>query len=161
MSSEEERRIGGAGGVSFLGIGVNGGAHTTNRSFYERHRARYYVVQEGGDPGGATTLQRLQSVDALLARAERFKYAVVHGNQTVATDLIIKPYQVTSNRPRRAELWNLTEQRRFLTELAVDYGELQRAEAELSGKLASAKCPRKADKCCAAGPTSSAPEMPP
>ena len=69
VSREEERRIGGSGGVSFLGIGVNGGARTTNRSFYERHQARYYVVQEGGDPGGATTLQRLQSVDALLARA--------------------------------------------------------------------------------------------
>ena len=74
--------------------------------------------------------QRLETIDNLLQRAESFKQAVVRG-QGVPTQLVVEPYQVTSNRPRRADLWNMTEQRRFLDQLAVDYGALQQAEAEL------------------------------
>lgn len=145
VSSDDTRRLSGNAGVSFLGFGVSGGANNETRQFLERHRARYYIIQEGGDPSGATTLQSLENIDNLLKRAEQFKRAVGHG-RSVATQLVIEPYQVTSNRPRRADLWNLTEQRRFLDQLAVDYGALQQADAELKEKLGSATCARKGDR---------------
>lgn len=146
VSSQEARSLSGEAGVSFLGFGVRGGAHRDASNFLDRHRARYYIIQEGGDPGGATSLQRLESIDALLQRAERFKRTVVDHDQAVPTRLVVEPYQVTSNRPRRAALWDLTEQRRFLDQLAVHYGELQRAEADLKEKLASAACRGKGEQ---------------
>lgn len=145
VSDDETRRISGEAGVSFFGIGVQGGASRETRNFLERHRARYYIIQEGGDPRGASSLRELQSIDALLSRAGDFKQAIL-GGQAVATRLIVEPYQVTTNRPRSRDLWDLTEQRRFLDQLAIDYGALQKAEAELSEKLSTATCDRKGYK---------------
>lgn len=144
VSDDDTRRLSGEAGVSFLGIGVRGGASNETRNFLQSHRARYYIIQEGGDPRGPTSLQKLESIDALLTRADRFKHAIVNG-QAVATRLVVEPYQVTSNRPRNRTLWNLTEQRRFLDQLAIDYGALQKAEAELAEKIASNTCARKGD----------------
>lgn len=144
VTDEETRKLSGEAGVSFLGFGVSGGALNERRRFLDQHRARYYIIQEGGDPRGVSTLQKLEDIDALLARAEHFKQAVVQG-QAVATRLVVEPYQVTSNRPRNRTLWNLTEQRRFLDQLAVDFGALQQAEAELKEKLTATSCARKGD----------------
>ena len=141
VSSDETRQLSGEAGVSFLGLGASVSAHDTRRKFFARHEARYYIIQEGGDMDGPSTLERLQSLSSLLQRAEDFKRTI--GRGAVATEMVIEPYQVTSNRPRGAELWNLTEQRRFLDQLAVDYGALQQAEAELREKLASNTCANK------------------
>lgn len=145
VSDDETRRLSGEAGVSFLGVGVRGGASDETRNFLKHHRARYFIIQEGGDPRGASSLQELRSINELLSRAEHFKQAIV-GGQAVATRLVVEPYQVTSNRPRGRAVWDLTEQRRFLDQLAIDYGALQKAEAELAEKLTTTTCERKGDR---------------
>ncbi|MBK7829721.1 hypothetical protein [Nannocystis sp.] len=145
VSREEARRLSGSGGVSFLGIGVQGGASSESKNFLERHKARYFVIQEGGAADGAASLQPESSLDVMLQRARRFQETVTTG-KAVTTQLIIKPYQMTSNRPRRADPWDLTEQRRFLAQLATRYSELQQADAELMAKLESSTCGREKDK---------------
>lgn len=138
------RRFSGNAGASFLGIGVSGGMKNENQRFLEQHHARYFVVQEGGS-AGATSVESLQRVDELLARANRFKQEIVRG-QAVPTRIVVEPYQVSSNRPRRAELWSLHEERRLLGQLAIEYGELRRAHAEIEEKLAASTCKRPADQ---------------
>ncbi len=145
VSREEARRLSGSGGVSFLGMGVQGGATSDSKNFLERHKARYFVIQEGGSADGAASLRTEQSLDVLLARARRFQETVTAG-KAVTTQLIIKPYQMTSNRPRRADPWDLTAQRRFLAQLATRYSELQQADAELTATLESSTCSREKDK---------------
>jgi len=145
VSDADTRRLSGEAGASFLGIGVNAGAHTTRDTFLTKHNARYSIIQEGGDTSGADSVQKLENLDNLLARAERFKRSVSAG-KTVATELIVEPYQVTTNRPRRADLWDLTEQRRVLADLAVHHGELEQADAELQERLGSRTCANDRDK---------------
>ncbi len=142
VSSDETRHLSGEAGISFLGLDASGGAHDTARNFFARHEARYYVIQEGGEMDGPSTLGDLQSLDGLLKRAKHFK-GTIGGGGAVATEMVIEPYQVTSNRPRGAAFWNLTEQRRFLDQLAIDYGTLQQAAAELKEKLSSNTCANK------------------
>lgn len=145
VSQTDTRRLSGEAGASFFGIGANAGARTARETFLAKHNARYSIIQEGGDTSGADSVQKLENLDNLLARAERFKRSVSAGN-TVATELIVEPYQVTTNRPRRAELWDLTEQRRFLADLAVRHGELEQADAELRERLASRPCASEREK---------------
>ncbi len=143
-SQTDVRRFSGNAGVSFLGIGVSGGMKNEDQRFLEQHNARYFVVQEGGS-AGTTPVESLRRVDDLLARANRFKQDVGRG-QAVPTRIVVEPYQVSSNRPRRAELWSLHEERRLLGQLAVEYGELRRAHAEIEGKIAANTCKRPGDK---------------
>lgn len=145
VSREEGRKLSGNAGVSFLGFGVQGGASSESRSFLARHKARYFVIQEGGSADGAASLRTEQSLDVLLARARRFQETITAG-KAVTTQLVIKPYQMTSNRPRRADPWDLTEQRRFLAQLTTRYSELQQADAELTATLESSTCSRERDK---------------
>lgn len=145
VSREEARRLSGSGGVSFLGMGVQGGASSESKDFLQRHKARYFVIQQGGSADGATSLRPEQSLDVLLQRVRRFEETVTTG-KAVTTHLVIKPYQMTSNRPRRADPWDLTVQRRFLAQLATRYSELQQAHADLTAKLTSSTCARDKDK---------------
>lgn len=144
VSDADTRRLSGDAGLTFLGFGVRGEAHTELQNFLEKHQARYYIIQHGGDTGGPGTVQNLHSIDDLLRRGERFKQSVSSG-KTVTTELIVEPYQITTNRPRRAELWDLTEQRRFLADLAVRHGELEKAVAELNEQMAAHPCTRVRD----------------
>ncbi|MBZ5709390.1 hypothetical protein [Nannocystis pusilla] len=139
IANEDVKRVSGNAGVSFLGIGVQGGASSEARAFLERHRARYYIIQNGGKPGGWASVKQLETIDHLLQRAEDFTHSVASG-RSVPTRLVVRPYQVASNLPRKANLWNVIEQSRFLDELAVKYGEVKRASAELHDKLATSTC---------------------
>jgi hypothetical protein len=139
IANEDVKRVSGNAGVSFLGIGVQGGASSEARAFLEKHRARYYIIQNGGDPGGWASVKQLETIDHLLQRAQRFEHSVASG-MSVPTRLVVRPYQVASNLPRKASLWNVIEQSRFLDELAVQYGEVKRASAELHDKLATTTC---------------------
>lgn len=145
VSERDTRQLSGDAGISFLGIGANAGARTAREQFLTNHNARYSVIQEGGDTSGADSVQKLENLDNLLARAERFKRSVSAG-KTVATELIVEPYQVTTNRPRGADLWDLTEQRRFLADLAARHGELEQADAELQERLGSRRCASEREK---------------
>lgn len=144
VSDEDVQRLSGDAGVSFLGFGVKGGANRETKQFYERHRARYYVLQNGGGPGGWASVSELQDIDTLLRRADEFEREVQAG-ATVPTQLVVRPYQVTSNLPRRVSLWNLLEQRRFLDDLAVRQGELKGADAEVQARIAVGACKRRGD----------------
>jgi len=145
VSREEARKLSGNAGVSFMGMGVHGGASSESKRFFSRHNARYFVIQEGGAAGGAVSLKPEQSIETLLERARRFQETVTTG-KAVPTRLVVMPYQNTSNRPRRADPWDLTEQRRFLAQLATRYGELQQAHGELTAKLNTITCARARDK---------------
>ena len=139
VANEDVKRLSGSAGVSFLGFGVEGEANYETRNYLERHRARYYIVQNGGGPGGWTSVKELESIDSLLRRARDFTRSIDDG-RTVPTRLVVRPYQVSSNLPRRSSLWSLIEQRRFLDELAVSYGDVKRASAELADKMAQDTC---------------------
>lgn len=145
VSREEAGKLSGSGGVSFLGMGVQGGASSESKRLFERHKARYFVIQEGGAADGAASLRPEQSIELLLARARRFQETVTTG-KAVTTRLIVKPYQMTSNRPRGVDPWDLTEQRRLLAQLATRYGELLQADAEVTATLGSSACAREKDK---------------
>ncbi|WP_096326894.1 hypothetical protein [Nannocystis exedens] len=144
VADEDVRRLSGHAGVSFFGIGGKGGVSRENRQFFERHRARYYVLQNGGGPGGWTSMSELRDVGALVHQAYAFEQQVQLG-ATVPTQLVVKPYQVTSNLPRGADLWNVLEQRRFLDDLAVRHGELKDADAEVQARIAAGACKRRGD----------------
>jgi hypothetical protein len=139
VADEDVKRLSGSGGVSFLGFGVEAGASRETRAFLEKHRARYYIVQNGGGPGGWSSVKQLGRIDHLLQLAQAFEYSIDAG-RTVPTHLVVRPYQVASNLPRRSDLWTMIDQRRFLDELAVKYGELKRASAELQDKIAQNTC---------------------
>jgi hypothetical protein len=145
VASDDIKRLSGSAGISLFGFGVQGGASRETRDFLEKHRARYYIVQNGGDPGGWSSVKQLESLDSLLQRAKKFEGSVASG-RSVPTRLVVRPYQVASNLPRKASLWNVIEQRRFLDDLAIRYGEVKRASAELDDKLARSTCesPRQA-----------------
>lgn len=144
VSREEANRLSGSAGVSFLGFGVQGGASREAREFFERHRARYFVIQEGGTAGAVRSLAPESSIEALLLRADRFKNSIA--GKAVPTRLIVKPYQTTSNRPRRDHLWDLTAERRFLAGLVDHHEDLHRADAQLTTHLATHTCAREKDR---------------
>lgn len=138
VTKEEGERLSGKAGLSIFGFGVGGGASRESEQFLSRHRARYFVIQEGGASRGPNSVKELSSISALLARANLFQ-ATLAGLEVPAR-IVVRPYQVTSNRPRRRELLNLRTQRRVLGRLAVEYGELERAVAELDERLRGPAC---------------------
>ncbi|MDC0721288.1 hypothetical protein [Nannocystis bainbridge] len=144
VADAELQRVSGGAGVSFFGFGVRAGAGSETRQFFARHRARYYVLQNGGGPGGWNSVSELQDIDVLVQRAQAFEREVQAG-ATVPTQLIVKPYQVISNLPRGATLWNLLPQQRFLDALALRHGELKRADDEVQSRIAAGYCKRRGD----------------
>lgn len=143
VTREEANKLSGQAGLSFLGVGVNGGASRERSEFLERHRARYFVVQVGGTADVVGSLTPEGSIDALVRRADRFKASVA--NKPVPTRLVVKPYENTTNRPPR-DLMDLTEERRFLEQLARNHDELHRADTELVAHLDRHTCARDKDR---------------
>lgn len=138
---EDLEQTTGKGGVSFLGFGASGGTSKKTRDYLEKHRARYFVLQQGGDIDGWGSVEDIQSVDRLVQRASKFRAGVGAG-RTTTTSIIVKPYQVASNPPRRAAFPDLFDQRRSLGELAHRYDDFQRAHQQVSELLGAGDCAR-------------------
>ncbi len=126
-SQDDLRRITGTAGLSIGGFGANATASREVREFYKRYQARYFILQQGGDLGGATTVTDVFNIDKFLQHSTQFKRAVQAG-RTTTTKVIVKPYQVASNAPKRASFPDLLEQRETLAKIAIRFEELQDAE---------------------------------
>lgn len=129
VTQDESERLSGSAGVSFLGFGARASTTDEARRFLDSHAAVYYVAQRGGNVGGPRSAAQLESIDALLQSADAFRSGIESGKDVV-TGVIVRPYQVVSNRPRGADLLDLREQRRFLDALSMSYGELAKAKAD-------------------------------
>jgi hypothetical protein len=136
VTQEETNSLSGSAGVSFLGIGATAGASTETRDFLERHQAMYYVAQRGGNVVGPSSARQLESIDVLLRAAVEFERGLDSGKD-VATGIVVRPYQVVSNRPPGVDFLDLREQRHFLDRLYAQHGALLRAKAEAADRVAS------------------------
>lgn len=142
VSRTEANKLSGQAGLSFLGVGGHGGASRERTEFMESHRARYYVVQVGGTAGAVGSLKPENSIEALVDRADRFKSSVT--SRSAPIRLVVKPYETASNRPPR-DLWDLTEERRFLEQLVRHRDELHHADDEIVAQLDLHTCTRDKD----------------
>jgi hypothetical protein len=137
-STEELQQVTVGGGLTILGLGGRAEVSKQTRDYLERHQARYFVLQKGGSTKGWSSVDDVLSVDKLIERASVFKRGVSQ-DRTVTTKIVVKPYQVTANQPRRATFLDLFEQREVLSRLAKEHEEFRRAEQQVVEVLGGGK----------------------
>jgi hypothetical protein len=138
-STEELKQVTVGGGLTILGLGGRAEVSKQTRDYLERHQARYFVLQQGGSTKAWSSVDDVLSVDKLIERASVFKRGVSQ-DRTVTTKIVVKPYQVTANQPRRATFLDLFEQREVLSRLAKEHEEFRRAEQQVVEVLGGGKC---------------------